>query len=99
MKSFLLFVVLISASSCLTREEVEAVIFLNNFNNSKGSMSEVCDRNPEIRSYGFYRVLDDGNKEFVSVCNPIARDFLAVHKDDFNRLMDRALPKPRKSKD
>lgn len=88
MKKLLLLSLLLS--SCISREEVEAVIFLNNFH----AMGPICERTPEIKQYGFYRKLNDGKLEFVSICNSTARNYLAVHKDDFNRLLDKALPKP-----
>lgn len=81
-------------SGCVTRQEVEAVIWLNNFNDQGGSLNELCANVPELKQRGFYRKLDLGKYELVSVCNPIARDFLIVHKDDLARLLDKALPKP-----
>lgn len=93
MIKFTLFLpVLLLLSSCVTRKEIEAVIFLNNFNDKDNSMAGVCERNPEIKQYGFYRKLNTGKLEFVSVCNPIARDYIAVNKDDFNRILDANLP-------
>jgi hypothetical protein len=94
MKTLFLISTLLFLSSCITREEVDAVIWLNNFNDDKNSMAGVCERNPEIKQYGFYRKLNNGKLEFVSICNTTARNYLAVQKDDFNRLIDKALPKP-----
>lgn len=83
--------------SCITREEIEVAIWKNNFNDAKGSMKELCETYPEIKDYGFYRKLNDGTLEFISVCNPHAREMLSIHNADFVRLMDRALPKKKPS--
>lgn len=87
---------LLMICSCVTREEIDAAIWKNNFNDEKGSMKELCLTYPEIKDYGFYRKLNDGSLEFVSICNPIARQFLSMHNDDFVRLMNKALPKKAK---
>jgi wobble nucleotide-excising tRNase len=94
-----IFILLFLLTSCVTREQVEATLFLNNFNDKDNSLAELCERVPELKQRGFYRRLNDGKLETVSICNPIARDFLAIHKDDLNRLLDKALPKPRQKKD
>lgn len=86
-------------TSCITREEIDAVVFLNNFNSEKNELAELCERVPELKQRGFYRRLNNDKLETVSICNPQARNYLAVHRDDFNRLLDKALPKPRKKKD
>lgn len=93
MKNILAIISLLFLSSCISREEVEAVIWLNNFNDESNSMAGVCERNPEIKQYGFYRKLNSGKLEFVSICNQTAINYLGVQKDDFNRLLDKALPK------
>jgi hypothetical protein len=50
---------------------------------------EICDRNIELWSYGFYRKLNNGKIEFVSFCKKEAREWLAMNKEDFNKFMDR----------
>lgn len=63
------------------------MVWLNN-----GMPQGVCEREPSLRDYGFYRRLNDGGYDFISFCDDRAKDWLAVHKDDFNRMMDALLP-------
>jgi hypothetical protein len=50
--------------------------------------SEICKREPELKDYGFYRKLNDGNFEFVGFCEPKASEFFSMYKTDFERLMN-----------
>jgi hypothetical protein len=81
--------------SCVTREQVNAVVWKNNFPLPK----ELCDQIPELNQRGFYRKLNDRTMEGISICKKEARNMVTATEVDFNELMDRALPKPRKSKD
>lgn len=74
----------------VTRSEVEATVWLNNLPLPK----EICDASPELKLRGFYRLLNDGKYEIVSVCNPSITEFVEMPKDDFNRILDALLPKP-----
>lgn len=79
-------------TSCLpniTRDEVDATIWLNNL----PLPAELCEREPQLKKRGFYRRLDNGKLEFVSVCNPKAKDWISANKVDFNRILDKTLPK------
>ncbi len=75
-------------SGCLKRSEIEASIWLNN----APLPDSVCVI-PENTHYGFYRRLNDGRFEFVSFCDARAHDWLAIHKDEFQRLLEKAYPK------
>jgi hypothetical protein len=76
-------------SGCITRDEIDAVIFLNN-----GPLpSGICDREPELKKYGFYRTLNSGKFEFMSFCHPKANKFLSAREDDLNEILDKTLPK------
>lgn len=44
-------------------------------------------------SYGFYRQLNDGKKDFISFCAPEAVHWLSMYDEDFNALMDKWVPK------
>lgn len=81
--------------SCVTREQVSAIVWLNNF----PLPAEYCEQFPELKLRGFYRKLNNGKIEFVSACKAEARNMVTSTEKDFNELLDRALPKPRKSKD
>lgn len=86
------FILCLAASCNVTREEIEATVWLNNF-----PPASLCLTNPELSQYGFYRRLNNGKLEFMSMCKKEARDFFAIPKADFNRLLDRALPKPQEN--
>lgn len=75
-------------SSCVTRGEVRAYFYLNN-----GLPADLCEREPRLRDYGFYRRLNDGRFEFVSFCSPDAKRYLGILDDDLERLLDKTLPK------
>ena len=80
--------ILLFLSSCINREQVMAVVYLNNF-----PPIRLCILHPEIAEYGFYRKLNSGDLEFVSLCKEDAKRFKSIPDADFTRLMDRALPK------
>jgi hypothetical protein len=74
---------------CVTAKRVKAFLWLNN----SAIPSDVCTREPSLYDYGFYRKLNNGKLEFVSFCDKQANEFLAIHKTDFNNLMDEAYGK------
>lgn len=89
MKVLLLLAMATAFSGCIDRDQIEASIWLNN-----GLPQDLCDQEPELHDYGFYRKLNDGSLEFVSFCDPKSKEWLSMHSDDFNRLMDEAgMPK------
>lgn len=71
-----------------TRAEIDAVIWLNN----SPIPADVCAREPSLNDYGFYRRLNDGTFEFISFCHPDAHLWVAMHKDDFIKLLDKYVP-------
>lgn len=80
-------------SGCLTRDKIDAAIWMNNY----PIPQKICDENPVLNLYGHYRVVViDGveKKELISICQKESAPFFGMHKDDFNRLVDEALPKP-----
>lgn len=89
----ILIILLVTLTGCpgVTRREVEATIWLNN----TPIPNDICEREPELKSYGFYRRLNDGKFEFMSFCNPEAVQWLSIHKDEFFRFMDKLLPEPK----
>ena len=89
--------------SCKTaiREEIDATIWLNN----SPLPATICEREPELKNYGFYRRLNSGQLEFMSFCRPCtegvkdcAKFWLGIRDDDFNRLMDKYVPHPQQPK-
>lgn len=82
-------------SSCVSKKEVKANLWLNNLK----VLSEHCQSMPELKDIGFYRKLDDGKYEIVSVCDPIIKDFYSMHKDVLARLLsERRKPKKEETK-
>lgn len=80
----LLLIILLFAA-CVSKREINASIWLNN----SPLPVELCEREVALKEYGFYRRLNNGNFEFISFCNKKSNKWLAIHKDDFNRLMNR----------
>lgn len=54
----------------------------------------ICEREPELRRYGFYRRLDAGSFEFVSFCRTDAGAWVSVYGPDFYKILDSLLPAP-----
>jgi hypothetical protein len=50
----------------------------------------ICEKEPEIRNYGIFRKLSNGNFEFVSICSDEYEHFFSIHKDDLERLLNEA---------
>jgi hypothetical protein len=75
---------LMISPACVSKREINAAIWLNN----TPIPQDICDRQIELWSYGFYRKLNNGKIEFVSFCKKEAREWLAMNKVDFNKFMD-----------
>lgn len=88
-RALLLLAVSPALNSCVTKPEIMAAVWLNN----TPIPPEICTSVPALQQYGFYRRLNDGKLEFISFCNPQAVNWLGVHQDDFNRMMDKTFPK------
>lgn len=56
-------------------------------------VSKAESKNPELWDYGFYRKLNDGTFEFMPYCNPIARDYISMTKEDFKKILDSTIPR------
>lgn len=68
----------------MTRKKVNAYLWLNN----SPIPQEICDREPDLNDYGFYRKLSNGKLEFVGFCEPLAKEFFAMYKTDLERLLN-----------
>lgn len=80
-------------TACLTREKIDAALWTNNYPIPK----KYCDEHPDLHLYGHKRkvVVNGVEKwELISICQEEARAFVEMHEDDFNALVDEALPKP-----
>lgn len=73
----------------MTASRIKAHIWLNN----AAIPAEICAREPSLKDYGFYRILNSGELEFVSFCDSKAREFFAMYKTDYNKLMNEAYGK------
>jgi len=77
---------LIASQGCVNKREINAAIWLNN----SPIPQEICEREPLLKEYGFFRRLNTGGFEFISFCNPEAKNWLGMHKTDFYRMMNKA---------
>lgn len=80
------FPVLLLALGCPSKKEIQASIWLND------SLVDVCEQYPGVERYGFYRQLNNGTQEFISYCNPLAKEMLGMHKSDFERFVKETWP-------
>jgi len=86
--SALFLALLLAASGCVTRKEVDAASWLNN-----GPIpAEICDREPVLKDYGFFRRLDDGTFQFLSFCNESSPRMIAFKDEDLKKILDALLP-------
>ena len=83
--------------SCLTscktplRSEINATVWLNN----SPLPADLCgpkEAKAPLWDYGFYRRLNSGGLEFISFCDASSNLWIGIHKDDFNRLLDKYVP-------
>lgn len=73
---------------CISRKQIEAAAWLNNFE----AIQTLCQQYPEIRDYGFYRKLNDGNFQFLSVCEENAKRMISITDSDMKDILDGVLP-------
>lgn len=76
-------------SGCVSKKELLATVW----NNNAPIPAEICEREPELKKYGFYRRLNDGKFEFVSWCDPISVHWLAAFDKDLEKILGETLPK------
>ena len=78
-----LVLLLILCQGCVSRSRIRASIWLG-----IAIPEDICEKTPEIKSYGLYRKLSNGKFEFVSICSDEYEDFFSMHKDDFERILN-----------
>ena len=69
---------------CVSPKKIKAALWINNL----PIPEEVCKEAPELYDYGFYRRLNDGSFEFVSVCDKVASEFFEMHKDALKDILN-----------
>jgi hypothetical protein len=70
----------------VTRKKIEAAVWATN----APIPAEICEREPAVKDYGFFRRLNDGRLEFISFCKPEASLYVTMYSDDFERIMNEA---------
>jgi hypothetical protein len=81
---------LLATSSCVTRKEVDAASWLNNFGVEE--FVALCNEHPELKDFGFFRKLDDGTFQFLSACDPNAKRMISFKDEDLKKILDALLP-------
>lgn len=87
LKLLMTFLALILISSCVTRKQIEAATWVNNFHVIP---AELCYPGAALHRVGFFRRLDDGRFQLVSVCAAQASKMLSVTAADYQKLLDAA---------
>jgi hypothetical protein len=54
--------------------------------------AEICEREPQLKLYGFYRRLNSGKLEFFSICQPEIAQFNGVWGPQLKDMLDKYLP-------
>lgn len=70
-------------TGCITRGQIDASAWLNN-----GLPAELCQSDPRLMDYGFYRKLNTGHFEFIPFCDPLALHMTAFHDQDLEKILD-----------
>jgi hypothetical protein len=79
---------------CISRGEIRASIWLNNGQDpAMCGPSRAESQYPVLWDHGFYRRLNSGGFEFISFCDPRAKDWFGVHRQDLEKILDETLPK------
>jgi len=68
----------------VTRNQINAYLWLNN----SPIPEEICQREPLLKDYGLFRRLNNGNYEFISMCDERMKSFISMHKDDLARILN-----------
>lgn len=76
----------LTGCNSVTRKKIEAAVWATN----APIPAELCEREPEVSQYGFFRRLNDGRLEFVSFCKKEASLYVTMYSDDFERIMNEA---------
>lgn len=58
------------------------------------AVGNLCEKYPELKKFGIYRVLNNGKYEFLSYCDPQIANYQTISSRDLNRMLDKYLPKP-----
>lgn len=89
----LVVVLLTLSTGCVTRRQIEAAIWINNFYPDEGeSISELCINDPRLERYVFYRKLNNGKFEVISICDPNAGTMFSMTASDVKEMLDGTLP-------
>lgn len=83
-----LILILLATSSCVTRKQIDAATWVNNFN---AIPNEACYPGNALYRVGFFRRLDDGKFQFVSICSDTANKMLSATAEDYKKLIDAAM--------
>lgn len=78
---------LASLQGCIKRAEVEAEIW-----SQTGLPKELCDKIPELKQYGLFRILDGDQYELQSYCAEAHR-YKAMHENKLNEFLKELEPK------
>jgi hypothetical protein len=87
-----LLLILLASSGCITRKQIEAATWLNNFHSIDPTL---CYPGGPLYERGFFRRLDDGRFQFISICTETAAKMLSVTAEDYKKLLDAALERKR----
>ena len=86
---------------CPSKKEIRAAIWKHNglpielclaHKDQCTSDPTFCESKQNVWQHGFYRKLNDGSYEFISFCDPRSKEWLAMWKDDLERILDATLP-------
>lgn len=90
----LVLLLILLATGCVTRKQIEAATWLNNFN---AIPKEACYPGGAMYQVGFFRRLDNGKFQFISACSDTAAKMLSATPEDYKKLLDAAMGSDKKN--
>jgi hypothetical protein len=80
----------LSLSSCVTKKQIQAATWLNNFHAIPHEFCGDTNNRGPLWNYGFFRRLNDGRLQFISICTEQAGRMFTTTEEDYRKLLDAA---------
>lgn len=71
----------------MTKKQIEAATWINN---AHAIPDYLCHPGADLYRIGFFRRLDDGKFQFISICSGQAAKMLSATEEDYKKLLDAA---------
>lgn len=83
----------LSLSACVTKAQVEASAWLNNFDSIPKEYCGTAAHPGPLWNFAFYRKLDTGKLQIVRICNGQGHNMVSITSGDYLKILDALSPK------